>query len=461
MPVQQPGSNDSSELVVDSVQASTSSENDVEDELKNMCIGEKDEDEEVDADSTPTDAFPSGDLGEKQKRPQSAFRRGLSGISAMYNSAKKVVARKDSAEDAARYQQLQLLITQCRHALAHPKGGLINDDYQGITKSRGVLAEVVKQIGKKILRGQNVMGVSFPVRCCQPRTILECAAYQFVFCPHYLQLAAKAADPVERLKHVTAAFIACIHTTSQFVKPFNPVLGETLQATFQGGVNLFVEQTSHHPPVTSWLLEGPNKSFKYYGWSTYEASFGYNKLFVKQSGLRRIEFADGCVIDLGFTQDKYNNALWGDVVHEVLGAYKFSDQKNQLVCTVGLNPSSSLPSDAFVGQIERVDAQGNPTGAPPLASLQGSFLGFLDFDGKRLWDITATATRTDPNFVSAHLPSDSRTREDRNALVTGDEDLAQTEKVRIEERQRRERRLRAAGSKARESGSNWTPADVK
>jgi len=38
---------------------------------------------------------------------------------------------------------------------------------------------------------------------------------------------------VERLKHVTAAFIACIHTTSQFVKPFNPVLGETLQVKNQ------------------------------------------------------------------------------------------------------------------------------------------------------------------------------------------------------------------------------------
>lgn len=57
--------------------------------------------------------------------------------------------------------------------------------------------------------------VSFPVQCCQPRSILECAAYQFVFCPHYLSLAAKAQDPVERLKNVTAAFIACIHTTSQ------------------------------------------------------------------------------------------------------------------------------------------------------------------------------------------------------------------------------------------------------
>jgi hypothetical protein len=199
----------------------------VEDELKNMCIGEPDEDE---ADADIVDIVPpTGDLKDGQQRPQSAFRRGLSGLGTF---AKRVVGggRKESAEDAARFQQLQLLLSQCRHTLAHPKGGLINDDHAGITKSRGVLAEVVKQIGKKILRGQNVMGVSFPVRCCQPRTILECAAYQFVFCPHYLQLAAKAADPVERLKNVTAAFIACIHTTSQFVKPFNPVLGETLQA---------------------------------------------------------------------------------------------------------------------------------------------------------------------------------------------------------------------------------------
>jgi len=60
-----------------------------------------------------------------------------------------------------------------------------------------------------------------------------------------------------------------IHLTAeagaQFVKPFNPTLGETLQASFQGGVELFLEQTSHHPPVTSWLLQGPAGAFKYYG----------------------------------------------------------------------------------------------------------------------------------------------------------------------------------------------------
>lgn len=195
----------------------------------------------------------------------------------------------------------------------------------------------------------------------------------------------------------------------QFVKPFNPTLGETLQASFQGGVDLFVEQTSHHPPVTSWLLQGPKGAFRYYGWSTYEASFGYNKLYVKQSGLRRCEFSDGTVIDVGFSQDKYNNALWGDVVHEVLGTYTFSDVTNKLLCCVELNPTGVLPSDAFVGSIVSTDQEGNAL--KMLSELDGSFLGFLDFDGKRYWDINkASSTRDDPSFIANHLPSDSRTR---------------------------------------------------
>jgi hypothetical protein len=37
------------------------------------------------------------------------------------------------------------------------------------------------------------------------------------------------------------------------------------------------------------------------------------------------------------------------VVHEILGTYKFTDEKNKLVCTVEMNPSKALPSDAFVG----------------------------------------------------------------------------------------------------------------
>lgn len=201
-------------------------------------------------------------------------------------------------------ERINKALKECRHPMAHKSGGLINDDLEGIKMSRSVVAEIVRLVGKKLLQGENLMKVTFPVRCCQPRTILECAAYQFVFCPHYLSAAARCSDPVERMKQVVCCFVACLHTTSQFVKPFNPTLGETLQATFAGGSNLYLEQTSHHPPVTSWYLEGPGSEWKYYGWSTYEASFGYNKLYVKQSGARLCEFSDGTVIDVNFSMDR-------------------------------------------------------------------------------------------------------------------------------------------------------------
>jgi hypothetical protein len=70
-------------------------------------------------------------------------------------------------------------------------------------------------------------------------------AAQFVFCPHYLSQAAAASNPVERLKLVVCCFVACLHTTSQFVKPFNPTLGETLQAKFAGGTDVRCAMPHH------------------------------------------------------------------------------------------------------------------------------------------------------------------------------------------------------------------------
>ena len=49
-------------------------------------------------------------------------------------------------------------------------------------------------------------------------------------------------------------------------KPFNPILGETWQADMpEHGIRLFMEQLSHHPPVSSYQLEGPGWSLS--GWS--------------------------------------------------------------------------------------------------------------------------------------------------------------------------------------------------
>jgi len=330
----------------------------------------------------------------------------------------------------------------------------MNDSTEGIANARSVVAEVVKEMGKKLLTGQNLLSVTFPVRCCQPKTILEVAAGQFVFCPHFLSKAAATPDPVERMKLVVACFVGCIHTTSSFVKPFNPTLGETYQATFAGGTELALEQTSHHPPITSWQLTGPQGCFHYYGWSTYTAGFGYNRMFIKQTGTRICAFNDATQIEMGFTKDRFSNVFWGDPVHEVLGGYSFVDKANNLACRIDLNAFKGLPSDVFCGSLDRIDANGETVEA--VCAVEGSWLGFVDFDGERYWDHTFQASV--PEGIAAPLPSDARYRQDRVLLAQGDVVGAQENKTRIEERQRRERRLRTAGAKASQAGEPFDAA---
>lgn len=50
--------------------------------------------------------------------------------------------------------------------------------------------------------------------------------------------------------------------------PFNPVLGETYQAKKSNGTLLYLEQTSHHPPTSHFLMVGPQNSFKMFGFAT-------------------------------------------------------------------------------------------------------------------------------------------------------------------------------------------------
>ena len=53
------------------------------------------------------------------------------------------------------------------------------------------------------------------------------------------------------------------HVYEDFRKPFNPILGETWQATLpQDGTHLFVEQISHHPPVSAFQMQGPGQMVK-------------------------------------------------------------------------------------------------------------------------------------------------------------------------------------------------------
>jgi hypothetical protein len=65
------------------------------------------------------------------------------------------------------------------------------------------------------------------------------------------------------------------------LKPFNPILGETFQTKI-GNTNIYLEQTSHHPPILNFYVI--NDNFKVYGYEQIEANAGINSITAIQKG---------------------------------------------------------------------------------------------------------------------------------------------------------------------------------
>ena len=74
---------------------------------------------------------------------------------------------------------------------------------------RSVLSLMVSQMGRSLLTGGNVMNVSFPIQCCQPKTTMEIGSLTTGYMHHFLPRAAATKDPLERMKQVTRRPLCC------------------------------------------------------------------------------------------------------------------------------------------------------------------------------------------------------------------------------------------------------------
>ncbi|KAK7443572.1 Oxysterol-binding protein 4 [Stygiomarasmius scandens] len=72
-------------------------------------------------------------------------------------------------------------------------------------------------------------------------------------------------------------------------KPLNPVLGELFYGVWpdqngRGQTKLLVEQVSHHPPITAYVIENESKGVKLVGHNAQKTSFSGGSIIVKQIG---------------------------------------------------------------------------------------------------------------------------------------------------------------------------------
>jgi hypothetical protein len=135
----------------------------------------------------------------------------------------------------------------------------------------------MRKMGMAFLRGKSIMSISLPVQIFSKTTQIQSLASYFSFYPIFGMMAAKETDPVKWMRELIWLCFVSSHFNIM-EKPFNPILGETYQATV-GDFDVYVEQISHHPPISSFLLESKDHpEFKAFGNIEYQAITSMNSV---------------------------------------------------------------------------------------------------------------------------------------------------------------------------------------
>jgi len=349
----------------------------------------------------------------------------------------------------------------------HKNGGLQFVDKEAFRQQASVVKELITTFGSNLLKGKSVINISLPVRIFEARSFLQRIPDAWAFAPIFLNRASLCKDPVERFKWVITFVISGLHRGTTQRKPFNPILGETFQARYVDGTQIYLEQISHHPPISAFQVMGPGDQYQLSGYHDFRASFRPNSIVGGQVGPNNIDFPDGTRITYDMPGMILTGILWGDRVFQWSGTIPFEDKKNGLKADIVFNP------DKKTGLIRYISAFAWPSSSNPtfvdhirgeisqtikgkeqvkvVSKIEGSWIDKITFDGQVYW-----AKRQYKPFkpmgapVSEALPSDSQFREDLTALAKNNVEMSQQLKNKLEDLQRHDSKLRKASKKEKD-----------
>ena len=308
---------------------------------------------------------------------------------------------------------------------------------------RGIGTDLIKQIGRKIISGDfNLTTISIPIKVMVPISILQHVCNGHFNFPLYLNLASELTDNLERMKYVIVATISNWFKSSVILKPLNPIWGETYEMMWEDGSHEYVEQTSHHPPRSHFLIIGNEKKWRYYGYFDYTSNGWFNSFKLTNSGTRFAEFSNTkSKIQFNYPVDNFGNTFWGTMRQESIGELTFKDLTNGYQAVIKMGPSGQL-SDFFEGTIEK---DGNV-----ISNIKGSYLEYIEIDGERYWDIRKNIN-IESYPIKNQIKSSSIYRPDSLKLLEKDLEGAQEKKDELENLQRHDRKLRKEWEEKKEN----------
>lgn len=355
--------------------------------------------------------------------------------------------------------------------------GIICINEEVVKKQSGVFTDIAKQIAKGIFKSGPIT-LSLPVRIFETRSMLERYTDWWIYAPIILKKAGQTPNKLEAFKNVICFSLSAMYFSSEQMKPFNPMLGETFEAFFDDGTKIYMEHTSHIPCMSNYYICDKDKDYKFYGY--YDISVegmikvvltnyitcvqkGKNNVYLKETD-QTISFQYPKLTLGGMVYGK-RYVIWD-------GHMKFEDRANNIKAIIFFNKAhSTLKNRRFhdiYGKIfyhdfskdkKNVEFYEHKIPKHPFPSdekmifseITGSWLEGIYFDNKLYWNIRLNNPST-VIPVKDPIPSDSRYREDliwlkRSLLYDTNEkeyqDYSQKWKLALEVQQRYDRALRA------------------
>jgi hypothetical protein len=307
-------------------------------------------------------------------------------------------------------------------------------------KTKGKMKGVVSLLAKKAIKGvfsKKKVASSFPVKIFGGLTQEQYMAHMWRLCPYFLNKAAETTDKLERMKLLMTNQIASTYLGFIKAKPFIPHLGETLQAKFQDGTEIYLEQTSKgdmYEAGSNMLIVGGNKNYTisgYYALKEKQTGGNSSKIILLHDLL--ITFKDGHKIEFHPSPNlQLKNIMKGDygmyTVDNIYAVDLSTGTKAFVFYDYGqkkgfFSKKTQISADKVQGIIYTPDTAAKPLKKKPkrvsdlndvkekLADISGSWIENVVIDSVEYWDFRKFRPL---KLVYTHkpLPSDWRFRED-------------------------------------------------